>query len=77
MRTSSTLQIQLGAQRLLLGLEAGFLGSTTCRFYTRLPRFAPHLTGGPPSFDLRYLIRNKAQYKAVRTIQAENAGLQR
>lgn len=34
-------QIQLGAQEVLLGTEAGFLNSTTCWPYTRLTSSTP------------------------------------
>lgn len=61
-----------------MGLEEGFLSSTTCWFYTRLTSFAPNVSPVDlHSFSLLHLIISKAQYKAGRTIQAETAGLQR
>lgn len=67
-------QIQLGAQKVLLGMEAGFLSSTTCWPYTRPTSSAPDLSLSLVDLQsfiiLRHLITSTAKYNVVRKTQA-------
>lgn len=62
--------IQLGTQGFLLGLEVGFLSSTTCWSSMLLPRPQISPVVLRPFRVLQHLTTRKAKYKAVKKIQA-------